>query len=106
MAPVRLALANVGDVHLNHRNADGPDAIGQGDGSVGIASGVHHHPVVNAVGFLEFVDQITFMVRLVIVQFHLGEIPTHGFKMLFKRNVSVDLWLTSSQQIEIGTVDD
>ena len=56
MAPVRLALANVGDVHLNHGKANGTDAVGQGDGGMCVGSRIHHHTVVKAVGLLKFID--------------------------------------------------
>lgn len=105
MAPVRLALANVGDVHLNHGKANGTDAVGQGDGGMCVGSRIHHYPVVKAVGLLKFIDQVTFVVRLVVIQLHLREILTHGCKVFLKGDASVNLWLSTSQQVEVGTVD-
>lgn len=104
--PERLALTNVGNVHLNHGDADGPDTVCYSDGGMRVGSGIHHHPVVKAVGFLQFVNQITFMIRLVVIQLHIGEIPTHGFKVLLKRNTSINLRFAASKQVEVGTIDD
>lgn len=62
MMPVGFALADVGEVNLDHGDADGPDAIGKGDGGVGVGSGIHHYTVVAAIGLLQLVDEKAFMV--------------------------------------------
>ena len=62
MVSVGLALTDVGEVHLDDGYLDGPDTVGQGDGSVCVGSGVHHHSVINPVGLLQFVDQIALVV--------------------------------------------
>lgn len=106
MVPVRFALSDVGDMYLNHGNADGPDAVGQGDRGMRVGPRVHRNTVVNGVGLLKFVDQVALVVRLVIIKLHIGERLTHGFKMILKRDAPVNLWFSASQQVEVGTVDD
>lgn len=73
MTPIGLSLADVGDVYLHHGNADGPDTIGQSDGSVGVTSRVHNHAVVDAICLLKLIDQATLMVRLVVIQLYVRE---------------------------------
>ncbi len=62
MTPIGLSLADVGDVYLHHGNTDGPNAVGQSDGSVGVTSWVHDYAIVIAIGFLKLIDQATLMV--------------------------------------------
>ena len=67
MAPVGFALADVGDVNFDNRDADGPNAIGKGDGGVGISARIDHRAIVTAVSLLQLVDEAAFVVRLVII---------------------------------------
>ena len=73
MPPIRLALADVGDVDLHHGDANGSDTVGKGDGGMGIPSGIHHHTVVNAVSLLKLVNQETLVVRLVVIKLDFRE---------------------------------
>lgn len=73
MTPIGLSLADVGDVYLHHGNVDGPDAVGQSDGSVGVSSWVYDHAIVIAISFLKLIDQATLMVRLVVIQLYIRE---------------------------------
>jgi hypothetical protein len=73
MVPEGFTLADVGEVYFHHGNADGPNTVGQGDGGVGISSWIHYHSIEKAIGFLQFVNQAAFMVRLVIIEFDVGE---------------------------------
>ena len=73
MMAIRLAFCDVGNMHLNDGNADGTDAIGNGDGGVGVGSRVHHHGVVLTVSFLKLVDQNAFVIGLKIGELMLRE---------------------------------
>lgn len=96
MTPVGLPFADVGDMNFNHGNADGPDAVGNGDGSVGVSAWIHHHTVVLMIRLLQFVDEEAFVVRLIIIQLDVGEFSFHGLEMGFKRDVAIDLWLATA----------
>jgi len=74
MTPIRLPLADVGDVDLHHGHVDATDAVGQGDGGVRVGSRIHDHAVVFAIGFLELVNQAALMVRLVVIKLDFREI--------------------------------
>ena len=73
MMAIRLAFCDVGNVHLNDGNADGTDAVSNGDGGVGVGSRVHHHGIVSTVSFLELVDQNAFVIGLKIGELMLRE---------------------------------
>lgn len=106
MPPVRLALRDVGNMHLHHGDAYGADAVGQGDGSVGVATGVHHHAVILVVGLLQLVDQYAFMVRLEIGDLVLGKAAAELFKIGLERHRAVDFRFALAQKVEVGAVED
>ena len=93
-------------MHFDDGDADGADAVGEGDGSVGIASWVHHHCVESAVSGLKLVDETAFMVRLEIRQLVLRKPLLQRLEISFERYRTIDFWLAFSEQIEVGTVDD
>ena len=91
MPAIRLPLGDVGDMHFDDGDADGADAVGEGDRGVGIASRVHHHGVILAVGLLQLVDQDTFVVGLEIGDLVLGETLAELGQVFFEREISVNL---------------
>lgn len=106
MASVRLTLADVGDVYLDNRDAYGSNAVGNGNGGVGVCAWVHHHPVVLAVSFLQLVDQTSFVVGLVVVDLCFGEGGSQCCEIILERNSPVNLRLTPAEKVEIWAVDD
>ena len=106
MTAVRLTFCDVGDVDLNDRDADGADAIGQGDGGMGIASRVHHHGVELPIGILQFVDQHAFMVGLEIGDFVLGETFAELWQIVFEGDIAIDFGLALAEEVEVGAVED
>ena len=105
MTAVRLAFADVGDVDFDDGNADRADAVGNGDGGVGVCAGIHHNGVVDGISFLQFVDDVSFVIGLIIVQFMLWEPLLELFKICLKRSVSVYFGFSFAEQIEVRTVD-
>lgn len=91
MAAVWLPLADVGDVHLDNRDADGADAIGQGNGSVGIGTWIHHNGIEVPIRILKQVDEDTFVVRLAIGQSVLRESALECRQILLEGDVAVYL---------------
>ena len=96
MMAIRLAFCDVGNVHLYDGNADGTDAIGNGDGGVGVCSRVHHHGIILTVSFLQLVNQNTFVVRLEIGKLMLREPFAEFWQVILKRDTTVDFGLTSA----------
>ena len=105
MPAVRLPFRNVGDVHLNHGDADGADAVGEGDGSMGIASRIHHHGIILTVSFLQLVNQDAFMVGLEIGDFVLRKTLAKLRQIVFKGKSAVDFRLTFAEKVKVGTVE-
>ena len=90
MPSVRLPFRNIGDVDLHHWNADGTDAVGEGDGSVGVGSRVHDHGIILTVSLLQLVNQNAFVVRLEIGEFMFGEPLAEFWQVILKRDMTID----------------
>ena len=84
VATVRLALADVGNVNFSNLDADGTDAVGDGDGSVSVGSRIHDHSIENSIGFLQFVDNGAFVVCLKVIDFVLRKTLLEMLKMRLK----------------------
>ena len=92
-------------MYLDDGDADGTDAVGEGDGGVGIATRVHHDGITSANGLLQFVNHDAFVVGLEIVNLMLRESATELGDEFFEGNVPVDFRLSLSDEVEIGTVE-
>ena len=92
-------------MHLDDGDADGADAVGQGDGSVGIGSRVHHHGVKLSIGLLQLVDEAAFMIGLVVNELMLRELRFEMLEMGLKRGAAVNLGLSLAEQVEVGAVE-
>ena len=92
-------------MHLDDGYADATDAVGQGDGSVGIGSRIHHHAIKLSVSLLQLVDEAALVVGLVVVQLVLRESRPKRFKIGLERNRAVDFRLAFAQKVEVGSVD-
>ena len=84
MATVGFPLAYVGAMHLDHGDVDGADAVGEGDGGVGVSARIHDDAIKMCIGLLQFVDEAPYEVRLVIVQLVLGELCLQMLEIDFK----------------------
>ena len=104
MMAIRLAFCDIGDVDLDNGDANGADAVGQGDGGVGVASGVHHNGVILPVSLLQFVDQQAFVVGLEISDFVLGKTFAELWQIVIKGDMAIDFWLALAKKVEVGTV--
>lgn len=93
-------------MHLDDGDADGADAVGQGDGGMGIASGVHHHGIILSISLLQFVDKHAFVVGLEIANLVFGEAFTELRDEFVKRETAIDFGLAFADEVEVGTVED
>ena len=94
MLAVRLSLGNVGDMYLHHRDADGTDAVGKGDGSVGVGSRIHHHGIILPVSLLQLVNQHAFVVRLEIGKLMQREALAQFGQVILEGNGAIDFRLS------------
>ena len=106
MPAIGLTFRNVGEMDLYDGDADGTDAVGKGDGSVGIAAGVHHHGVVLSVGGLQLVDQNALVVGLAIMDFVLWETLAKLWQVVVEGETSVNFGFALAQKVQIGSVED
>ena len=91
MLPVGFPFADVGDMDFHDGDADGSDAVSEGNGGVGIAARVDHHAVVGTVSRLQCVNQNTFVVGLTVVKLDCWECFLERLEVSFKRDLSVNL---------------
>ena len=70
--PPRLACVRIGDVHFDHRSAEGLECIVQRPCVVSESTGVDHDAGMFAPRRVNCLDQISFVVRLNVVQFVTG----------------------------------
>ncbi len=104
MMAIRLAFCDIGDVDLDNGDANGADAVGQGDGGVGVASGVHHNGVILSISLLQFVDQQAFVIGLEVGELVLGKTFVKLEQILFEGLTAVYFGFTLAQEVEVGTV--
>ena len=102
----RLTLVYITDVYLDDRTFQGTDTIVQGYGGMGIGSGIEHDTVVGESHLLHLVDQLSLDIALVILQLYIRIAGTQLGKVVIKRAVPVDTWLTHTEQIQVRTIYD
>ena len=105
MSTVGLSFRNVGNMNLNDGNTDGADAVGDGDGGVGIGSRIHHYATIEAVSLLQFVDDDAFVVGLEIGNLVLWKATAQPGQKVLKRDVSVDFGFAFAQEVQVGAVE-
>jgi hypothetical protein len=103
-----LPSVDVRQMRLDDDEAGAGDRVAQGDAVVGERPWVEDDPVDTAAGFVESVDELAFDVRLEVddrdgagggVSAQVGEDVVQGV-------VAVDLWLASSEEVEVRSVED
>lgn len=93
MPSIWLPFRDVGNVYLHYRDADGTDAVGDGDGSVGVGTRVHHHGIILSVSCLQLVNQHAFVVGLEIGNLMLRESLAELRQVFVEREMTIDFWL-------------
>lgn len=102
-----LARGDVGDVHLDRRNADGLERVEQGDAGVCIGGGVEDDAVCTVIiRLLDGVDELALVVRLVErdVYAALLRVGANEGLQVFVGTAAVDPRLADAQHIEVRTV--
>ena len=105
MSAVRLALFDVRNVDFDDGNINCADAVGQGNGSVGIASRIHHHGIILIISLLQLVDKATLVVRLIVGNLMLRKGFDEFGMVVFKGHRAIDFGLAFAQQIEVWAVE-
>jgi hypothetical protein len=103
--PESFALVNVGNVHFNHRRADGTYAIGERNAGVGVGSGVKHDAIALKSHGLQLVDKFTLDVALKVIYLYIGEASTQTGQEIVERRGTINAWFAHAKQVEVGPVD-
>lgn len=100
--PKGFPLPNIRNMHLHHRDGHYRHCVAQGYAGVGISPCVQHDAVVSVycIGvakstLLQTVYQASLVITLVVVQRHLGELPTEVVKHIFHGLATIDIGLAS-----------
>jgi len=101
-----LTLVYVGDMYFYYRTFHAAYAILQSNAGVGIGSSVEHDTIVGEPHFLQFVDELPLNVTLVILDFYIRKLSLEVWKVAFERIAAIDAWLTNSQKVQVGAIDD
>lgn len=94
MPSVWLPFRDVRDMHFDDGDADGTDAVGDGDGSVGVGTRVHHHGIILSVSCLQLVDQHAFVVGLEIGELMLGKALAELRQVFAERKIAINFGFT------------
>ena len=100
-----FALVYIADMHLDDGCLDGADAVVQSHTGVGIGAGIEHDAVTVEAHFLHTVYEIALDIALIVVYLYLGIEGTQMDKIVVKGVVAVDAWLSDTEQIEVGAID-
>ena len=106
MSAVRLALGDVGKMYLHDGDADGADAVGQSDGSMGVTSWVHYNGIVLTISLLQLVDEAALVVRLVVGNLVLRKRFDEFRQVFLEGHRAIDFGLALAQKVKIGAVED
>lgn len=99
-----FAGGDVGDMHLDDGYLYCLDRIGYGQRCVCIGSGVEYYAV--AVGSMEGIDDVAFVIALHVFHFVSVEHFTEFHQIGFEGARAVNVRLTGAQEIEVGAVYD
>lgn len=97
---------HVGYVYFSHRCFYGADGIMNGNRCMGVRSGVYDNTIKIKTHFMEFVDDLTFHIRLIAMQLNRCESFFQFLEIVFKSLIAINCWFTFAQKIEVRSVDD
>lgn len=103
-----LAGLGVGEVALDGRQADGADGVTQGNGGVGVATGVDDDARRPRPRFVQGINQRAFVIGLKCPHFE-AERFAFGFERgvnIGQRRRAIHLRLARAEQVEVGAVED
>src|SRR5690606_8446158 len=96
----------VGDMHFHNRCRHGFDRITYGHRGVSVAPGIEDDAIATITCLLDFVDQLTFHIRLENSEGSSWISSLQTVQIVIKRLVTIGLRFTETQQVQVGTVDD
>ena len=105
--PEVLTCMYIGDMHFYHGCFNGCYGIADGDRGVRISAGVNDNAIVLEAYPLQFIDQLTFYIALIIIKAYLGVFLLQLLTRYCSKDWSaVNIGFPFAQQVEIRAVDD
>ena len=101
-----FTLVDVGDMHLHGRSRHRLERIVKGNTGMSVGSGIQDDAVHVKATAMDAIDEIALMVALEIVEMHIGKRCTQLVKIVFEGTGTVDAWLSTTQEIQVRTIDD
>lgn len=83
---------DVADMYLYYGCLDGTDGVLQGDGGMGISTGIEDDAIDIEAYLMELVDQGTLAIGLVISYFHIGITLLQHLQVVVERLIAIDAW--------------
>src|SRR5262245_30279637 len=100
-----LSCMDIGNMDFDHRCLNSRDRITDGYGCMCITTRVKNNTIILKADTLEFIDQLTFYIALIIEQVNVGVLVLQVTKENVKWLVAVNIDLSFTKKVEIGTVD-
>lgn len=101
-----LAGGRVAHMHLDDGAGDGRNGVAQGDGRVAEGTPIEDDAVGRETDLMQLVDEGALVIALEIAQLMLRKLRCQALEEGIKRNVSVNLALTQTGEVQVGPVDD
>lgn len=94
-------------MYLDDGDAGGGDGITKRNRCVRETAWIHYDPDHSfRRGFLEPIDQFSFMVALIELKLQIRKFRMQSLLNVRKRHVAVDIGLSSAQKVQVRTVED
>lgn len=108
MFPELLTLIDIGDVRFHGRNAGGCYRITERNACMRIGAWIYYDGLIDAHGFLDFLDQLSLMIRLIERHLNAELTGKRGKPVVdvVKGERSIDFRLTLAKKVQIGPVND
>ena len=100
-----FTFVHVGDVNLNARTFQTPDAVLQGNTCMGIGTCIEYDTVAVEAHFLYLVDYLTLQIALVVVYANFRKAAAQLLQIVFPGTLTVDFRFSNAQQVQVWTID-
>jgi len=106
MMAVRLSAIDIREVYFNDGSTHRCDGIRQSYRGMRVGASVQHDAVAGEARLVDFVDQASLVVALVVGDSVLREGSPQLFQVGFKRLRAVNFRFAFAQQVEVRAIDD
>src|SRR5688572_30254385 len=97
--PELFPCMDITDVYFQYRGFDSRNSVTQGNGSVGITTGIQQDTIIGKAYFMHMIDHFAFNIALKIGQLYIRILCFQFFEIRLKRLIPIDTWLPLSKEI-------